>query len=84
MLRAKNRDYTDSDQGVTVVINHIGYKKFKVKAFRIQEGGSLAQMTPPEVTDQINVSIANNKLTLVDKGAKPETVALYSLELEDN
>ncbi|MCW7548360.1 glycoside hydrolase family 39 [Photorhabdus sp. APURE] len=84
MLRAKNRDYTDSDQGVTVVINHIGYKKFKVKAFRIQEGGSLAQMTPPEVTNQINVSIANNKLTLVDKGAKPATVTLYSLELENN
>ncbi|MBS9437292.1 glycoside hydrolase family 39 [Photorhabdus noenieputensis] len=84
MLRAKNRDYTDSDQGVTVVINHIGYKKFRVKAFRIQEGGSLAQMTPPEVTNQINVSIANNKLTLVDKGAKPATVTLYSLELENN
>ncbi|TDB55909.1 GH39 family glycosyl hydrolase [Photorhabdus luminescens] len=84
LLRAKNRDYANSDQGVTVVINHIGYKKFKVKACRIQDGGSLAHMSPPEVTNQINVSIANNKLTLVDKGAKPATVTLYSLELENN
>ncbi|EQB97867.1 GH39 family glycosyl hydrolase [Photorhabdus temperata] len=27
MLRAKSRNYIDSDQGITVVINHIGYKK---------------------------------------------------------
>ncbi|TNH43631.1 GH39 family glycosyl hydrolase [Photorhabdus luminescens] len=81
LLRPKTRDYTHSDQGVTVVIDHIGCKKVKVKAYRIQEGGSLAQITPPEVTNQINVSIDNNKLTLVDKGAKPSTVTLYSLEL---
>ncbi|MGV8001307.1 glycoside hydrolase family 39 [Photorhabdus temperata subsp. temperata] len=81
MLRAKNRNYIDSDQGITVVINHIGYKKFKVKAYRIQEGGTLEQMTPPEVTSQITVSISNNKLTLVDEMAKPSTVTLYSLEL---
>uniref|UniRef100_UPI0036DD1B71 GH39 family glycosyl hydrolase n=1 Tax=Photorhabdus sp. RM322S TaxID=3342825 RepID=UPI0036DD1B71 len=80
-LRPKSRDYIHSDQGVTVVIDHIGYKKFKVKAYRIQEGGGLEQMTPPEVTNQITVSISNNKLTLVDKMAKPSTVTLYSLEL---
>ncbi|MGV8001305.1 glycoside hydrolase family 39 [Photorhabdus temperata subsp. temperata] len=80
LLRAKSRDYTNSDQGLTVVINHIGYKKFKVKAYRIQEGGELEQISPPEVTNQINVSISNNKLTLVDKGATPSTVTLYSLE----
>ncbi|ETS33045.1 glycoside hydrolase family 39 [Photorhabdus temperata] len=80
LLRAKSRDYTNSDQGVTVVINHIGYKKFKVKAYRIKEGGGLEKISPPEVTNQINVSISNNKLTLVDKGATPSTVTLYSLE----
>ncbi|WP_445496508.1 GH39 family glycosyl hydrolase [Photorhabdus sp. SF281] len=80
MLRAKSRDYMNSDQGLTVVINQIGYKKFKVKAYRIQEGGGLEQISPPEVTNQINVSISNNKLTLVDKGATPSTVTLYSLE----
>ncbi|WP_036772505.1 GH39 family glycosyl hydrolase [Photorhabdus australis] len=84
LLKVKSRDYTDSDHGVTVVINHINYKKFNVKAYRIQEGGSLEQMTPPEVINQINVSIADNKLTLVDRGAKPSTVTLYSLELSNN
>ncbi|WP_387463754.1 glycoside hydrolase family 39 [Photorhabdus sp. RM323S] len=84
MLRAKSRDYTNSDQGVTVVINHIGYKKFKVKAYRIQEGGGLEQILPPEVTSQINVSISNNKLTLVDKGATPSTVTFYSLEFSNH
>ncbi|WP_274533290.1 hypothetical protein [Photorhabdus temperata] len=41
----------------------------------------MEQMTPPEVTSQITVSISNNKLTLVDEMAKPSTVTLYSLEL---
>ncbi|TDB59997.1 GH39 family glycosyl hydrolase [Photorhabdus khanii] len=81
MLKVKTRNYNNSDQGITVVINHIGYKKFKVKAYRIQEGGTLERMTPPEVTNQITVSISNNKLTLVDAMAKPSTVTLYSLEL---
>ncbi|WP_350307231.1 GH39 family glycosyl hydrolase [Photorhabdus viridis] len=80
LLRPKSRDYTYSDQGVTVVIDNIGCKKVKVKAYRIQEGGSLERMRPPEITNQITVSISNNKLTLVDKMAKPSTVTLYSLE----
>ena len=82
-LRAKPRTYTESDQGLTVTIQNIGYKNATVTAYRIKEWGSLASITPPDVSSQIQVSISNNVLTLTDTRATPSTVTFYSLDLND-
>lgn len=82
-LSAKPRNYTESDNGLTVELQNIGYKTAKVTAYRIKEWGALDKLTPPDVSAQIQVSVINNTLTLTDSGATASTVTFYSVALSD-
>lgn len=79
-LRAKPRNYTESDQGVELKIQNIDFTGVKITAYRIQEGKGLNQMTPPEVSSQIKFTLTNGTLNIIDSGAKPSTVTFYTIE----
>ncbi|NEG64483.1 glycoside hydrolase family 39 [Pantoea agglomerans] len=83
-LNAKPRNYTDSNEGLTLKLNNLGFSSCEVKAFRVKEGGQLYTVEPVDVTNQVQVSVSNNVLTLTDSGATPSTVTFYSLELNND
>ncbi|MEB6337477.1 GH39 family glycosyl hydrolase [Serratia rhizosphaerae] len=60
VLKARTRNYTESDQGVMVKISNIGYKSLEVKAYRIKEGGALTTALPPETTMGISEPVSNS------------------------
>lgn len=83
-LPTRSRNYTQSNTGLTVKINNIGFTSCIIKAYRIKEGGQLNSVLPVDVTSQIKYSISNNTLEIVDSGATSSTVTFYSVDLDNS
>lgn len=83
-LSAKPRNYGESNTGVTVKINNIGYTSCTLKAYRIKEGGALHSALPEEVTGEVNYTVSNNTLMITDNGATKSTVTLYSISFDNS
>lgn len=83
-LSAKTRNYTESNTGLNIQINNVGYTSCSLKAYRIKEGGGLNSVLPDEVTNEVNYSINNGVLTINDNGATKSTVTLYTISLDNS
>ncbi|SFN20321.1 Glycosyl hydrolases family 39 [Izhakiella capsodis] len=79
-LAAHSRNYSESDNGLSLTIKNIGYNNISITAFRIEEGGDLSSMSPPTRTLPA-VRIASNDLTLTDDSIITSTVTLYTISL---
>lgn len=83
-LSAKTRNYSESNTGLNIQINNVGYTSCLLKAYRIKEGGGLNSVLPDEVTNEVNYSINNGVLTINDNGATKSTVTLYTISLDNS
>ncbi|NEG64482.1 glycoside hydrolase family 39 [Pantoea agglomerans] len=84
ILGIKSRNYIDSNKGISISIHELGSTSCTVKAYRVKEGGQLDTVLPVEVTNQVQHTISDNVLTIIDTGATPSTVTFYSVELNNS